>query len=87
MINQSIDVIATILVLVAPFALVLFVVVLVVAYPWLLLIAFGIWYLVVKYVPDELPPAKASSTLASAADAVEPDTSADAEASEGTRAC
>lgn len=55
MINQSIDVIATILVLVAPFALALFVVVLVVAYPWLLLIAFGIWYLVVKYVPDDVP--------------------------------
>jgi hypothetical protein len=52
MINQSIDVIATILALVAPFALALFAVVLVVAYPWLLLIAFGFWYLVVKYVPD-----------------------------------
>jgi hypothetical protein len=52
MINQSIDVIATILVLVAPFALALFVVVLVAAYPWLLLIAFGFWYLVVTYVPD-----------------------------------
>ena len=55
MINQSIDVIATILVLVAPFALALFVVVLVVAYPWLLLNAFGIWYLAVKYVPDKVP--------------------------------
>jgi len=87
MIDESIDVIGTFLVLVAPFALALFVIVLVIAYPWLLLIPLGIGYLVVKYGSDEVPPAKASSTLASAADAVDPDTSADAEASEGTRAC
>ena len=53
MIHESTDVIATILVLVAPFALALFVVVLVVAYPSLLLIAFGLGFLVVKGVLDE----------------------------------
>jgi hypothetical protein len=55
MINESIDVIATILVLVAPFALALFVIVVVIAYPWLLLIPLGIWYLAVKYGPVEVP--------------------------------
>lgn len=54
MVDESIDAIATFLVLVAPFALALFVIVLVIAYPWLLLIAFGIGYLVVKGVPDEV---------------------------------
>jgi hypothetical protein len=55
MINESTDVIATFLVLVAPFALALFVIVLVIAYPWLLLIPLGIGYLVVKYGPDDVP--------------------------------
>ena len=54
MIDESTDVIATFLVLVAPFALALIVIVLIVAYPWLLLIPLGIGYLVVKYGSDEV---------------------------------
>ena len=59
MIDESIDVIATFLVIVAPFALALFVIVLVIAYPWLLLIPLGFWYLVVKYGSDEVAGAEA----------------------------
>jgi hypothetical protein len=42
MIGDTVDIIGTILVLVAPFALAVFVIVLVIAYPWLVLATFGI---------------------------------------------
>jgi hypothetical protein len=54
MIDQTVDIIGTAILFVAPFVLALIVIVLVIAYPWLLLIPLGIWYLVVKYVPDEV---------------------------------
>jgi hypothetical protein len=83
MINQSIGVIATILVLVAPFALVPFVVVLVVAYPWLLLIPLGIGYLVVKYGSDEVRPVGRSPTPVSTAGVTSPDNVIDAVGTSG----
>jgi hypothetical protein len=55
MIDQTVDIIGTAILFVAPFVLALIVIVLVIAYPWLLLIPLGIWYLVVKYGPKEDP--------------------------------
>jgi hypothetical protein len=53
MIDQTVDIIGTAILFVAPFVLALIVIVLVIAYPWLLLIPLGIWYLVGKYGPKE----------------------------------
>jgi hypothetical protein len=58
MIDQTVDIIGTAILFVAPFVLALIVIVLVVAYPWLLLIPLGTWYLVVKYGSDEVPKAE-----------------------------
>jgi hypothetical protein len=57
MIDQTVDVIGTAILFVAPFVLALIVIVLVIAYPWLLLIPLGIWYLGAKYAPGEVPGA------------------------------
>ena len=55
MLNLGFDAFATFIVIVAPIAIVLFLIVLVVAYPWLLLIPLAIWYLSIKHSPGELP--------------------------------
>jgi hypothetical protein len=55
MIGETVDIIGTAILFVAPFVLALIAIVLVIAYPWLLLIPLGIWYLVVKYGPKEDP--------------------------------
>lgn len=54
MIGETVDIIGTAILFVAPFVLALIIIVLVVAYPWPLLIPLGIWYLVVKYGSDEV---------------------------------
>lgn len=53
MTNQTIDVVGTAPFFVAPFLFVFIVIALVVPYPWLLLIAFAVWYLIIRYVPAE----------------------------------
>ena len=62
MIGETVDIIGTAILFVAPFVLALIVIVLVVAYPWLLLIPLGIWYLVVKYGSDGVPSQHAAGS-------------------------
>lgn len=49
MFNLGFEAFATFIIIVAPIAVVLFLIALVVAYPWLLLVPLGIWYLSIKY--------------------------------------
>ena len=53
MFNLGFDAFATFIVIVAPIAIALFMILLVGAYPWLLLVPLGIWYLSIKYGSDE----------------------------------
>ena len=55
MFNLGFEAFATFIIIVAPIAIVLFLIALVVAHPWLLLVPLGIWYLSIKYGSSEAP--------------------------------
>lgn len=55
MIDETVDIIGAAILFVTPFMLALIVIVLVVAYPWLLPIPLRIWHLVMKSWVDAVP--------------------------------
>lgn len=52
MFNLGFEAFATFIIIVAPIAIMLFLIFVLIAYPWLLLVPLGIWYLSIKYGPD-----------------------------------